>query len=259
MKQKLSVFVITKNEERKIARCLEHIKWADEIVILDSISTDKTTNIAKKYTKKVYKKKFEDYADQKQAAINKCTNEWILEIDADEVVTNKLKNEIEKILNNEDELNKHSAFIITRQEYFLKKPLMKSYIIRLYKKEKVKYKELIHERLIVSGAIGKLKHIINHESDKYETIQDRINKNNEYTTREIESIKATGKRLSKTETVARMIIEPCIYFLWLFIRKGLWLKGKRGLIWCVMAAQYHFLIYAKYYEYLYKEKQNPEN
>ncbi len=253
MIQKLSAFVITKNEENKIERCLEHLKWIDEIVLMDSYSEDKTVSIAKKFTKKIYKKEFKGYAEQKQAAIDKCSNELVLEIDADEIVSDELKEEIKELLQNQYILNRYDAFIITREEFFLGKPLMTSKIIRLYKKNKIKYQGVIHEKIQVSGAIGKLKKHIIHDSDKYETIADRIEKINSYTAKEVEKKIKEERRMPLVKIILLMICEPIVYAMWLYVWKGVWRRGKRGIIWCLLTGYYHFLIYAKYYEYVYKE------
>ncbi len=253
--EKISVIIITKNEEDKIGRCLEHIKWVDEIVILDSNSTDKTVAIAKKWTKKIYTKAFEGYGAQKQAAIEKCTNNWIFEIDADEVVTEQLQLEITELQKVPEQMNAYAAYTITRQEYFLKKPLMISIIPRLYKKQKVAYNGEIHEELKINGKVSHLKGEINHESDKYDTIAKRVDKGNEYT--QIEAKKRIKEESwSTAKILSKMIIMPGCYFCWFYGRKGLILKGYRGLIWSLLTAYYHFLIYAKIYEQIYKTK-NP--
>ncbi|MFA6888325.1 MAG: glycosyltransferase family 2 protein [Candidatus Woesearchaeota archaeon] len=254
MREKISVFIITKNEENKIERCLKHVSWADEIIIVDSESTDKTKEIAKKITKKIYNNTFKGYGPQKQIAINKCTNKWILEVDADEIITEKLKNEILNLLKTPVILNKCVAYTIIRQEYFLKKKLMTSKIPRLYKKDAVQYNKLIHEELKIKGKIGKLKQKIIHEADSYNTIAKQIDKINEYTKKEAE-IKYTEKKWNIPKIVCYIIIIPPTYFTWLYIGKGLILKGYRGLIWSLLTYYYHFLIYAKIYEYIYKEKQ----
>jgi glycosyltransferase involved in cell wall biosynthesis len=255
MKENISVFIITKNEEDKIERCLQHVTWADEIVIIDSNSIDKTRAITKRYTKKVYTKKFEGYGQQKQAAIEKCTNNWILEIDADEIVPEKLHNEIRQLQENPGKMNKCAAYIITRQEYFLKKPLMTSKIPRLYKKQSVRYTGEIHERLQVNGKMGYLKEKIEHESDRYDTIAKRVDKINEYTKTEAEK-RIKEEPWSICKVLIKMTIMPCGYFCWLYVRKGLVWRGYRGLIWSLLTAYYHFLIYAKIYEYIYKSKNN---
>lgn len=253
MREKISAFVITKNEENKIERCLSHLAWVDELIIVDSCSTDKTIQIAKKFTKKIYKREFRGYGPQKQAAINMCSNIWILEIDADEVVPEELKKEILSLLENPLSLHEYAAYTITRQEYFMKKPLMRSTILRLYKKGAVLYTGDIHERLKITGKTGKLKHLLIHEADRYETIAKRIDKINEYTKKEAE-IKYKEKKWNILKVLGAMIFVPFVYFAWLYIGKGLVFKGYRGLIWSLLTLYYHFLIYAKIYEYIYKEK-----
>ncbi|MEK6921251.1 MAG: glycosyltransferase family 2 protein, partial [Nanoarchaeota archaeon] len=245
-------------EEEKIERCLQHLTWADERVIVDSNSTDKTAEIAKKYTKKIYKRQFDGYGQQKQAAINKCTHDWILEVDADEVITKELQEEIQQLQKNPEKMNKHAAYNITRQEYFLKKPLMRSKIPRLYKKQSVQYKGEIHEYLEIKGSRGYLKGKIEHESDNYDTIAKRVDKINEYTKREVE-IKIKQGSWSIWKVLVKMAIMPLGYFCWLYVRKGLMWKGYRGLIWSLLTAYYHFLIYAKIYEYIYKTRNTTES
>ena len=253
MEEKISAFVITKNEEEKIENCLNHLLWADEIIILDSKSTDNTVKKARKYTKKVFSREFDGYGTQKQAAIDKCTNNWILEVDADEIITKELQEEIIK-LKQSQEINKYAGYTIQRQEYFLNKKLMVSKIPRLYKKENVKYKGYIHENLDIKGSIGHLKNKIEHESDKYESIAKRVEKINEYTKKEAE-YKIREQQWTTAKVLLNMIIIPECYFLWFYLRKALILKGYRGLIWSLLTAYYHFLIYAKLYEYIYKAKE----
>ena len=256
----LSVFVITKNEETKIVRCLSHLSFADELLVLDSESTDATVSLAKKFTKKIFTRKFEGYGPQKQAAIDKCSNTWILEIDADEIVTPELAKEIMQLLSYPKKLEQHAAYAVVRQEFFMGKPLMKSLIPRLYRKDLVSYHEPIHEKLSIRGSIGRLSGILLHESDRYETSADRIQKNNVYTTIEAQRLFATNHSsslfslFSFVSVLMRMIFVPCFYFLWLYFGKSLVFRGKRGLIWCFLTAHYHFLIYAKLYEYIYKQK-----
>ncbi|MBI5072603.1 glycosyltransferase family 2 protein, partial [Candidatus Woesearchaeota archaeon] len=249
---KISAFVITKNEEQKIVSCLTHLSFADEIVVLDSGSTDATVSLTKKFTKKIFTQKFEGYGPQKQAAIDKCSNDWILEVDADEIVTPELALEIKQLLSSPQKLEQHAAYTLVRQEFFLGKPLMRSSILRLYRKDSVHYTELLHEKLIVQGSIGKLRHMILHESDKYETIANRITKINLYTKKEAEII--CGQNPSLLLTLFNMFTLPFIYFSWQYFFQWLIFKGYRGLIWSLLTAYYHFLIHAKVYEYIYKQK-----
>lgn len=226
--------------------------WADEIIVLDSKSTDKTRQIAKKYATKVLLHDFRDYASQKQAAIDACSSRWILEVDADEVVPEALRKEIQQLQEHPEKMNLYAAYIITRQEYFLKKPLMISKIPRLYKKQSVHYTGEIHERLAITGAVGSLQHPLLHESDTYETIADRITKINAYTKKESELIFLKNPGIFGT--LFKMLTVPILYFTWQYIFQRLVFKGYRGLIWSLLTAYYHFLIYAKVYEYIYKQK-----
>lgn len=249
---KLSAFVITKNEEQKIARCLQHLSWTDEIIVLDSGSTDATISLAKKFTKKVFTRSFEGYGPQKQAAINKCSNNWILEVDADEVVSKELQQEITSLLARPELLEHHTAYSIPRQEYFLGKSLFQSRIVRLYRKDAVAYQGEIHERLVIQGTAGSLQHPLFHESDQYETIADRITKINMYTKKEAEILFSQQPNIFVT--FFKMLTFPFVYFVWQYFFQGLVFRGYRGLIWSLLTAYYHFLIYAKVYEYIYKEK-----
>ena len=252
MAVQLSAFVITKNEEQKIARCLAALSFVNEIIVLDSGSTDATVALAKKFTKKIFIQKFKGYGPQKQAAIDKCTNNWVLEVDADEIVTSELVLAITKLISDSALLEQHAAYALVRQEFFMGKPLMKSLIPRLYRKDKVSYHELIHEKLRIDGSLGKLPGLLLHESDNYETLSDRVQKNNTYTTQEAARLFALHP--SFFSVILKLFVVPLLYFFWFYLAKGLIFCGKRGLIWSLLTAHYHFLIYSKVYEYIYKQK-----
>ncbi|MGQ9644105.1 MAG: glycosyltransferase family 2 protein, partial [Ignavibacterium sp.] len=135
---KISVIIITKNEVRNIGDCLESVKWADEIIVVDSGSEDETISIAKRFTDKVLINEWKSFAHQKSFAMNQAVNEWILSIDADERVSDKLK---EEILNSE--LNQFDGYRIKRENYFLGKLIRgcgwgNDYQLRLFRKSKTK-------------------------------------------------------------------------------------------------------------------------
>ena len=95
---KLSVFMIVKNEEKDLARALDSVKWTDEVVVVDSGSKDRTVEIAKRYTEKVFSRDFTDYADQKNFAMSKASGDWLLSLDADEELTPELAREIQTVI-----------------------------------------------------------------------------------------------------------------------------------------------------------------
>lgn len=160
---KISVAIITGNEERNIRRCLESVKWADEIIIVDSESKDKTVDIAKEYTDKVFIEKWQGYARQKWSAVLKTRNNWVLSLDADEEISTELRNEIESLI-----FNNNYGYKIPRKNYFLNKVINgcgwgNDFQLRLFDKTKTKITEVVvHESFQVEGNIEKLKNSIKH-------------------------------------------------------------------------------------------------
>jgi hypothetical protein len=160
----LSVVIIAKNEESRIKACLESIKWADEIIFFDNGSTDKTREIAGKYTDKIFDFKELDYADVKNKAFDKTSGDWVLYLDGDERVLNSLKEEIEGIIKGDD----NSAYAISRKNIIFGQetkygPFWPDWIIRLVKREAFKgWVGSVHETLTFSGNLGYTKNSMLH-------------------------------------------------------------------------------------------------
>lgn len=227
---KISVIIITKNEAQNIGDCLESVKWADEIIVVDSGSEDETIAIAKRYTDKVLINEWKGFAQQKSFAMNQAVNEWILSIDADERITDKLK---EEILNSE--LNHFDAYRIKRENYFLGKLIRgcgwgNDYQLRLFRKSRTKLTDrLVHEGFVVEGKIGQLKNSMLHFS--YRNFSDAITKINHYST--LEAIEKQNRKKVNTFTI---IVTPVIAFLQhFFLRKG-FIDGIYGLFVSIMHA-----------------------
>lgn len=224
MQNKVSVIIITGNEENNISACLESVSWADEIVVVDSESTDNTVGIAKEFTDKIFIKKWEGYSKQKAYALSLVKNDWILSIDADERVSNEFASEIKNL-----GLNGAHGFRVKRANYFLGK-LMKGcgwgndWQLRLVNKNFAKLSERqVHEKFIVEGEIKKLESPINHYS--YSSITDALNKINNYST-----LEATEKLSWKRVNLFTLLLSPPFYFLHNFILRKGFLDGYRGLI-----------------------------
>lgn len=164
---KLSVVLATYNEEENLSRCLGSVKSiADEIVIVDGTSKDKTVEIAKKFDAKItVRENPPNFHINKQIAIDKAKYDWILQLDADEVVSNELRDEISRII---DKDSTKDGYWIARKNYFLGRYLMKGgqypdYTVRLYKKGKGKLPQRdVHEQAIIEGEIGYLKNALLH-------------------------------------------------------------------------------------------------
>ncbi len=230
----LSVIIITKNEERNIKRCLESIKWADEIIVLDSGSTDNTVDIAKQYTPKVFQTDWQGYGVQKQRALSYATNEWVLNLDADESVDLVLKSQIQKVMYR----NKAQAYRIPIQMYFYNKPLKYSASpsrhVRLFKREGACYSnDLVHEKIILPKEfkIGRIKSAIQHHS--YRDISHAIYKMNLYSSYTAKMRIDKNKQGSFVKSIGSM---TWMFLRCYFLQRG-FLDGKAGLVFALISSQ----------------------
>lgn len=181
---KISAIVIAGNEEKNIEDCLQSLTWADEIILVDSESKDKTVKLAKKYTDKIFVNAWKGFSKQRVFALNLATNEWVLSLDADERVTDELKDEILSAQLNAD------GYKIPRRNYFLNKHITNcgwgnDYQFRLFKKSKTTVSNRpVHEGYIIDGVTEKLKGEIIHHT--HISIEDTLGKINNYSSLQAE-------------------------------------------------------------------------
>ncbi len=256
MKQKLSVAIATFNEEKNIEDCLESVKWSDEIVVVDGTSTDKTCKIAKKYTNKVIITTNKPmFHINKNMAIDNCTSDWILQLDADERVPEELKEEILKVINSNPEAN---GFLIKRKNYFLGKFLKKGgqypdSVIRLFKKGKGRLPEKsVHEQVAIEGKVGWLKNDLIHFA--YPSFFNYLHRSNRYTTHDAALMIKGEMPVLKPEFLQYFFIKPYLTFFNLYIRHKGFLDGFAGFIFAAFSALHHTTTYIKYLE----AKKHPE-
>lgn len=231
----LSVVIITYNEEQNIARCLDSVKAiANEIVVVDSFSSDKTAEICKSYGCRFLTREFKGYANQKQYAINQSANDWVLSLDADEVVSNELSIEIQTLF--KDETIPYSGYRIPRSLFYMGRILNYSgvgneFLLRLFNRQTGGVTQVpVHESINVSGSVGTLKGRLIHYS--YTSISQHIHKTNIYTSLAAAGAKEKGKTFSKSIVFLKF---PVNFFVFYFIRGGI-LDGYPGFIWSFMAA-----------------------
>ncbi|MBE3021419.1 MULTISPECIES: glycosyltransferase family 2 protein [unclassified Campylobacter] len=241
---KASVYMICMNEQRHIRRALEAVKDFDEIVVVDSGSSDETVQIAKEYTDKVIYKKWEGEGIQKAYALAQCTNKWVLNIDADEEVTPELKREIVELMKQDE----YGALDIPFHEYSLGKichdKVRKNTHIRFFKKENARYTNMgVHAQVeIFDTKIKRSKGTIHHFSDKF--IHELVMKNNNYSTLRAEQ--KAGKK-NKSSFLKLLFIYPLTFFKSYFLRRSFY-DGKKGFITANINAFYAFMKEAKLYE-----------
>ena len=238
---RLSVIIITCNEEENIKHCLESVKWSDEIVIVDSFSSDKTVEIAREYTSQVFQNKWTDFSQQKNLALEKASSEWILNIDADERVTPELKKEILAVLNSQ--FQSFDGYYIPLRNNYLGRWIRHcgwypDYHLRLFRRGKGRFNErIVHESVVVEGKKGHLKFCLNHYS--YKNLSDHLNKIDKFTSLAAEEMFTNGKRAR----VFDLLLRPLVKFIKMYLIKRGYLDGIYGLIVSIMGS---FSVFAKY-------------
>ncbi len=243
---KISAVVVCFNEEKNIERCLKSLLWTDEIVIVDSFSTDRTLDICRKYTDRIYQRRWKGINDQKRYAVSLARNEWVIVIDADEVVTEELKEEIKERLTADK--GRYDGYMIKRHTYYLGRWInhcgwYPDYKLRLFKKSKCRFiGEDPHDKISVEGKVGKLKGEIYHFT--YENIADHLRTINSFSDTVAKNMFKKGERF----LLLKMLFKPPVKFFETYIYKLGFLDGIPGLIIAVLSSYYVFLKYAKLWE-----------
>lgn len=252
---KLSVVIITLNEERNIARCLESVQSvADEILVVDSLSTDKTREICEKFNVRFVEQKFLGYVEQKNFALKLASHEYVLSLDADEALDDKLKQEIIK-LKNDFKFNGYSFNRLTMYNGLWVRhcgwyPDTK---LRLVKKDLALWVgNNPHDALTVQGESGKIDGDLLHYS--YESISAHVLQTNKFSSIEAQSLYSKGKRASIWKLVSR----PALQFFKDYILKKGFLDGRYGFIICFINSLYVLLKYAKMMD-IQSEEKNKTN
>ena len=243
---RLSVVIITHNEETVILRCLKSVKpIADEIVVVDSGSTDQTAALCRESGCRVIPRMFDGYGKQKQFAVDQAANDWVFSLDADEVVTPELQQEILNIkLNPETEMTV-AGFRVPFSLCFMGKVLNHSgvgreYHLRVFNRSLGKFTQApVHEGIEINGRLGTLKGKIIHYS--YRDIAHHIEKINTYTSRAAEGYMVKKRSFSKLWVAIKF---PTSFISFYFIKLGI-LDGYPGFMWSFLAAVYASLKIAK--------------
>ncbi len=239
----LSVVIITLNEEAKIRDCLESVKWADEIIVADNSSQDRTVDIAKEYTHKVYKHTL--LADlAKNFAIEKATGDWILSIDADERITPELRVEIQETLKSPQ----CDGYYIPRKSYFLGKWIKHcgwwpDYVLRLIKKDKGRYENRAnHAKVLLQGITDKLKNPLLHLT--LDDLTEYLNTTN----RDSDNVVAEATADTGQVSVLTSFLHSWAKFFSIYIIKRGFLDGKEGLILSVLLSYSALIKYLKLWQ-----------
>jgi len=243
--KQLSVTIIAWNEEERLRACLESVAWADEIVVVDAESTDKTAALAREFTDRVWVRPWPGFAAQKNFALEHVTGDWVLSLDADERVTPELAARIRRVLSADGPADGYS---VPRRNIFWgvwvrHGGLYPDDQLRLFRRGIGRFvDDAVHESVRVDGRVDRLDEALLHQS--YRDLEDFVRRSNRYSTLAAQDWLKRGRRVS----LSALIMKPLGRFLSMYIVQRGFLDGWRGLVLAVLYAEYVFLRMAKAWE-----------
>ena len=244
MRPRVSLVIITSNEEKNIARCIDSVDWADDVLVLDSGSTDRTCEIARQRGARVFQEKFRGFRAQKERATELALHNWIVSLDADEAFSNELSEEIKDLLSQKanfdgvetPRLSFHLGRWIRHGGWY------PDYQVRVFDRTRAKWiGGHVHERVIATGTV-RTRNAIQHWV--FENLEDQVETNNFYSSKGALDLRDKGKSFS----IFRLVTKPISKFFETYLLKRGFLDGMPGFIISVGAAYSIFLKYAKLWE-----------
>jgi glycosyltransferase involved in cell wall biosynthesis len=243
---RLSVVVVTHNEEERIRACLESAAWADELIVVDAESADKTATIARELTDHVIVRPWPGFAAQKNFGLEQAHGDWILALDADEFVSAPLREEIAAILAGGAE---HVGYAMPRRNVFWGRwirhgGLYPDWQLRLFRRGRGRFVERsVHESVTVDGSVGRLTGHLEHRS--YRDVADFLERADRYSTLAADEWLASGRR---SRPLVDLVGRPVGRFLSMFVARAGFLDGWRGFLLAVLYGYYVLMRSAKVWE-----------
>ncbi|HIA14896.1 MAG TPA: glycosyltransferase family 2 protein [Nitrospirales bacterium] len=247
----ISVYLLTYNEEVNIRAALESVTWADEIIVVDSFSSDKTEQICREFTNLFFQHKFEGFGQLRNQAISHTTYDWILSVDADERVSNELREEITMLVQRGPSAD---AFYVPRKSHFLGQWIRYGGWYPDYRQPqffhrlRMRYREdMVHESFeFMNGAEGKLEYLQGHVFQyPFRTISHYLGKMHRYSTLRAEAMYREGRRFRTHQ----LVTHPLFTFFKMYIVRQGFRDGMAGLVLAGLYASYVFTKYAKLWEH----------
>lgn len=242
--EKLTAIVPTLNEEAKIEGCLKSLRWADELLVVDSYSEDATTEIALGIADRVEHHRFENFARQKNRCLEAASHDWVLLVDADERATEALGREIRATL----EDPRHEGYWIGRRNHFLGKRIRgagwgRDRVLRLFNRNKGTYPDReVHEKLVLDGSAGALREPLLHFP--YESLEEYWRKFHRYAWLSALELRKQGRKGG----VMPIVLRPVARFLRMYLLQGGFVDGTHGFLLSGLAALQVYTKYARLWE-----------
>lgn len=246
----VSVVMIVKNEAGRIRTCLESVRWADELVVVDGQSRDGTNAICREYGARVFAREMTaGFGEQKNFAVAQATQPWVLSLDADEVVTETLRRQIEDVVRCADACD---GYRIPRLTWFLGRPIRHcgwypAPVLRLFRRARGRFNDaLVHEEVVVDGSVGDLDADLLHYS--YESIADHLRKLDLYTSLDARMLSRRGVRLTPGAAPWLLVVKPFLAFVHRYVAQRGFMEGRHGLVLCASSAFVVFVNGVKLWE-----------
>ena len=241
MREPLSVVVITRDVECELPACLATVVFADEILVIDSGSTDGTLAVAKRHNARIMHQSWLGFGPQKQCGVSHAQHRWVLCIDADERVSDRLRASIEAML----QAPSRTAYAVARRNRFMGRWLRHGegypdWTLRLFDRNHARWSDdAVHERVVADGPVGRLTGDLLHESEA--GLAAYLEKQNRYTTLQAEKLYAEGKRPNP----AKLVLSPLLRFVKFYLLRLGFLDGVPGLVHISIGCLNSFMKYAK--------------
>ena len=245
----LSVVVLTKNEETRIARCLSSVQWADERVVVDGQSQDRTPEICRRSGARVIQRAFSgSFADERNAGLDAATSEWVLQLDADDVVTAGMRDAVTRLLSGDD--RRCDVYKFRRRSIFLGHRLVSGgwapYVPHLVRRAAVRYQGLVHEHPVTSKPIGTLDAEVDHHfCDRYAELVSKLNR---YSTLTVQEWQEAQVRFQRGDFLSKLVLRPMKLFWKVYVKKQGFRDGSAGFIMALNNSWSHAVIAAKWWE-----------
>ncbi len=244
---RLTALILARNEEQRLGACLAHVLWADEILVIDNLSTDRTAAIARHYGATVLQRPLDTFAGQANFGLGHATGDWVLSLDADEIVTPALRAAIERVL---IEGSPHAGFTFKRLNFFLGRRMRYGGwyhdVLHFFRRTAGQFEGGLHHTPVLSGSIGRLPADVEHRP--FQAVSQFVQRQNWYSSVEAEDLWAQHG----AEEVARARYEihrkPLKLFWKMYVKKQGFREGFHGLLFSILYSWLHLVRWAKYQE-----------
>jgi glycosyltransferase involved in cell wall biosynthesis len=237
---RVSVIVIALNQEDNIVPCLETVRWADDIVVVDSGSVDRTLELARGFTDRIFTIDWPGFGAAKNYALDQARGDWVFSLDTDERVSLALRDEIIAVLRGE---SRFAGYRLPRKNYFGGRWIRRlgwypDYTLRLFRRDKGRFRErTVHEEVVVHGSVGLLQNPLDHFS--YASVSDYLARQDRYARLAAQEMLKEGRRPQAGELFWR----PASHFLKLYFLRLGFLEGRLGYTLALLGSLYNFLKY----------------